>query len=90
MCDQLAMAGKIVVVAELIGNHRREGFKKILNLLPKVESNKMLTAVCGMCSKEKSCFTRHQSLVEPVEITIGGEKKFITLCRKSWKLVEQN
>ena len=36
MCDQLAMAGKIVVVAALIGNHRREGFKKFLNLLPKV------------------------------------------------------
>ena len=90
MCDQLAMAGKIVVVAALIGNHRREGFKKILNLLPKVESIKMLTAICGMCSEESSCFTRHRTLVEPEEITIGGENEFITLCRKCWKLEEQN
>ena len=45
MCDQLAMAGKSVVVAAPIGNHRRDGFEKILNLLPKVESIKMLTAI---------------------------------------------
>ena len=82
MYDQLATAGKIVHVAALIGNHRREGFKKILNLLPKVESIKMFTAVCGLCSKEKGCFTRHRTLVEPEEITIGGENDFTTLCRK--------
>ena len=91
MWDQLAMARKIVVVAALIGNHRREGFKKILNLLSKVESIKMLTAICGMCSEEKSCFTRPRILVEPEEITIGGENEFITpLCRRCWKLEEQN
>ena len=90
MCDQLAMAGKIVVVAALIGNHRRDDFKKLLNLLSKVESIKMLTAICGMCWEEKSCFTRHRTLVEPEEITIGGENEFITLCRKCWKLEEQN
>ena len=90
MCDQLAMAGKIDVVAALIGNHRREGWKKILNLLPKVESIKMLTAICGMCTEENSCFTRHRTLVEPKEIPIGGENEFITLCRKCWKLEEQN
>ena len=81
MCDQLYMAGKIVVAA-LIGNHRREGFKKFLNLLPKVESIKMLTAICGMCSEEKSYFTRHRTFMELERITIGGENKFITLCRK--------
>ena len=90
MCDQLVMAGKIGVLAALIGNHRREGFKKFLNLLPKVESIKMLTAICGMCSEEKSCFTRHRKLVEPEGITIGYENEFITLCRKCWKLEEQN
>ena len=36
MCDQLAMAGKIVVVAALIGNHRREGFKKFSISYPKL------------------------------------------------------
>ena len=76
------MAGKNVIVAALIGNHRRESFKKTLNLLPKVETIKMLTATCGMCSEEKSCFTRHQSLLEPEETTIGGKNEFITLCRK--------
>ena len=90
MCDELAMAGKIVVVAALIGNHRREGFKKILNLLPKVESIQMLTAICGLCSEGKSSFTRHRTLVQPEEITIGGENEFITLCRKCRKLEEQN
>ena len=58
------MAEKIVVVAALIGNHRRE--------------------------EEKSCFTRHRKIAEPEEKTIGGENEFITLCRKSWKLDEQN
>ena len=80
MFDQLAMAWQIFVVAALIGNHSREGFKKINNLLHKVESIKMLTAICGMCSEEKSCFTRHRTLVEPEEIKIGGENEFITLC----------
>ena len=89
MCDKLAMVGKIVVVAALIGNHRREDFKKVLNLLPKVELIKMLTAICGMCSGKKSCFTRHRTLVEPEEITIGGENEFVTLCRKCWKLEKQ-
>ena len=82
------MAGKIVIVAALIGIHRKEGSKEILILQPKVESIKMLTAVCGLCSQEKSYFTRHRTLVEPEEITIGNE--FITLCRKCWKLGEQN
>ena len=50
----------------------------------------MLTAICGMCSEEKSCFTRHRTLEEPEEITIGGENEFITLCRQCWKLEEQN
>ena len=81
MSDQLAMAGKSVVVAALTGSHRREGFKKILNLQHKVESIKMLTAIFGMCPEEKSCFTRHRTLVEPEEITIGGENELITLCR---------
>ena len=89
ICDQLAMAWKIVFVAALIGNDRREGFKKFLEILPKVESIKMLTAICGMCSEEKSCFTRHRTLVEPEGITIDGENEFIALCRKCWKL-EQN
>ena len=62
MCDQLVMAGTIVVVAALIGNLRREGFKTILNLLPKVYSLRMLTTFCGMGSEEKSCFTRHRTL----------------------------
>ena len=36
MCDQLAMAGKIVVVGALIGIHRSEGFKKFSISYPKL------------------------------------------------------
>ena len=90
MCDKLAMAGKIVVVVALIGNHRREGFKKILNLLPNVETSKILTIICDMSSEEKNCFSRHRTLVEPEEKTIGGEIELITLFRKCWKLKKQN
>ena len=36
MCDQLAISGKIVDVAALIGNHRREGFKKVSISYPKL------------------------------------------------------
>ena len=68
----------------------QRGLQKILNFLSKVESIKMLTAVCGMCSQEKRSFTRHRTLVEPEEITIGGENEFITLCRKCSKLREKN
>ena len=39
----------------------------------------MLTAVCDMCSEEKSSFTRHRTLVETEEKTIGAENGIIAV-----------
>ena len=49
--ERAAGLGKIVIVSSLQGTFLREAFPKILNLIPKCEKVKKLSAVCKICKK---------------------------------------
>lgn len=79
-CEQMANAGKIVVVAALDGTFQRKPFGPVLDLIPMAESIVKLTAVCMMCHSN-AAFTRRLGSETQVEL-IGGSESYISVCRK--------
>ena len=57
VCEKLANAGIVVVVAALDGTFQRKPFGKILSLVPLAEQVTKLSAVCIECGME-AAFTR--------------------------------
>ncbi|KAE8739526.1 hypothetical protein FOCC_FOCC014982 [Frankliniella occidentalis] len=78
--EEMANAGKIVIVAALDGDFQRIGFGDILRLIPLAESVVKLKAVCMACFSDAS-FTKRTSLEKELEI-IGGEDKYMAVCRR--------
>ena len=78
-CDEMANAGKIVIVAALDGDFRRKPFGSVLELVPLAESVTKLTAVCTSCFGTASFSKRivNDTAVE----CIGGADKYIAVCR---------
>ena len=56
-CEEMANAGKMVIVAALDGTFQRKPFGSILNLVPLTESVVKLKAVCMLCYKD-AAFTK--------------------------------
>jgi hypothetical protein len=56
-CERLANLGKVVIVAALDGDYRREAFTQIAQLIPKAEVLHKLQAVCMHCYKD-AAFTK--------------------------------
>lgn len=79
-CEEMANAGKIVIVAALDGTFQRKPFGRVIELIPMAESVVKLTAVCMMCHGSAS-FTRRLGSETQVEL-IGGADKYISVCRK--------
>ena len=59
-CEDMANAGKVVMVAALDGTFQRKGFPSILELIPMAEHVVKLNAVCMSCFGEGS-FTKRMS-----------------------------
>ena len=59
-CENLANAGKVVIVAALDGTFQRRGFPSILELVPLAEHVVKLNAVCMSCFGEGS-YTKRMS-----------------------------
>lgn len=84
--EEMANAGKIVIVAALDGSYQRTAFGDILNLIPLAESVIKLTAVCMSCYREAS-FTKRIGLEKELEV-IGGPEKYMAVCRSCY--IRQN
>jgi len=79
-CQTLANEyGKLVIVAALDGNFKMGPFKEVIELIPKCEKVKKLSATCMDCSK-KASFTCKLSNSDKI-IEVGGEGLYIPLCR---------
>ena len=58
----------------------REAFPAILNLIPKCEKIKKLSAICNLCKQEAS-FT-FRTAKKDVMSLIGGADMYMPLCRE--------
>ena len=75
---------KIVVVAGLDGNYKREPFGDILNLIPYAESVIKLHALCMKCGDgTKASFTKRINK-DNEEILIGSTEEYVPVCRKHY------
>jgi thymidine kinase len=80
VCEELANNGKIVVVAGLNGNYKREEFPVISKLIPLAEEFISLPAVCSVCG-ENAYFTKRIVAGDGIEL-IGGAESYQPRCRK--------
>lgn len=78
VCDILAK-DKIVIVAGLNGDYKREPFKTISDILPKCEEIIHLKAVCSRCGDDAH-FTKRLINDDRVEV-IGGSDLYEPRCR---------
>jgi len=77
--EDMANAGKTVIVAALDGTYQKKPFGCVLELVPIAESVTKLSAVCMVCKKD-AAFSHRISAEKQVEV-IGGADKYVALCR---------
>lgn len=69
------------VIAEgLDGNHKRECFGRLHELIPRAERAKKLAAVCVDCGADAS-FTRKIAGDMTADVDVGGRDKYAPVCR---------
>ena len=78
--EMCANDGRIVVISALGGTFLRGPFKSILQLIPKCEKVKKLTAICKLCKKSAS-FT-FRTADEEDKCLLGGADKYMPVCRE--------
>ena len=83
-CDEMADAGKIIILGALDGDFRREPFGSVLQLAPRAESVTKLSAVCRICGRE-AAFTRRLTSETALE-AIGGAEMYMPTCRKCFTI----
>ena len=79
IAEEMAMLGKIVIVAGLDGDYRRRPFGSMINLINLAENVVKLTAVCLNCYGEGS-FSKRICVNTQLEI-IGGSERYMAVCR---------
>lgn len=85
--ELFANVGKIVIIAALDGDYKREPFLDVCKLVPKCESVIKLRAVCMECGK-KASFSFRITNEKETEV-IGGSDKYVALCRKCYAKKEK-
>lgn len=75
----MANRGKIVVVAALDSDFRREEFGEICKLVAKAERVTKLHSICHFCKDDASFTARVSSETE--QKVIGGADKYRPVCR---------
>ena len=78
-CELMASLGKIVIVACLDSDYRREPFGSICELIAKSEKVTKLSSICHYC-KENAAFTARISLETAVRV-LGSSEKYRPVCR---------
>jgi len=77
--EMAANEQKIVIVASLQGTFLRGPFQNIVNLIPRCEKIKKLSAICKLC-KQNASFT-FRTATKEVTSMIGGADMYMPLCR---------
>ncbi len=79
-CENMANAGKIVVISALSGSFERKAIGHVLELIPLAEKVDMLNAVCKFCLRDAAFSARLGS--ETAVQVIGGADKYASACRE--------
>lgn len=74
---------KQVYIAALDGDFKRKPFGEFLNLLPLCDHVTKLQASCNLCKTNPAIFS-HRISDEKEQVVIGGNNKYIPLCRKCY------
>lgn len=78
--EKASNSGKVVIISSLQGTFLRGAFPCILQLIPKCEKIKKLTAICKLC-KQNASFT-FRTASKDCHTMIGGENMYMPLCRE--------
>ena len=78
--EMAANSGKVVVISSLQGTFLRGAFPNILQLIPKCEKIKKLSAICKLC-KHNASFT-FRTAPKDCATMIGGDNMYMPLCRE--------
>lgn len=78
-CDKMALQGKVVIVAGLDGNWKREPFTNITGLISKSKKVDKLLAICMKCGEEAP-FTMKTSLGDKTKIIEIDDNVYESVC----------
>ena len=87
-CEDLANLGKIVIVACLDSDFRREPFGSICQLIAKAEKITKLSSICHYCKDDAAFSVRITSETE-IKV-IGGRDKYRPVCRSCYSDIVQH
>ena len=80
VCEELALMGKIVLIAALNGDFRMEPFPVIQRIIAKADKIKLLKAYCFICHKDAKFSLR---IVQSNEtVLIGAGEAYKPACRE--------
>jgi thymidine kinase len=79
ICEMLAEAGKVVVVAALSGTHNMRIWPAVADLVPVCNKVQHLTAVCVHCGASAAFSKRLTSETE--DVVLGSREKYAPTCR---------
>lgn len=84
--EYVDMCHKRVIVCGLVGDSNRSKFGHLIDLIPIADSYDHLTAYCSMCGKKsiKAIFTHRIITTATDQICVGGEDKYIAVCRRHY------
>uniref|UniRef100_A0A0D9VNK5 Thymidine kinase n=1 Tax=Leersia perrieri TaxID=77586 RepID=A0A0D9VNK5_9ORYZ len=81
-CNAADRDGKIVVVAGLDGDYKRNKFGSVLDIIPLADSVTKLTARCELCGR-RAFFTLRKTRETKTEL-IGGADVYMPVCRQHY------
>ncbi|XP_006649678.1 thymidine kinase-like [Oryza brachyantha] len=81
-CKAADRDGKIVVVAGLDGDYKRNKFGSVLDIIPLADSVTKLTARCELCGR-RAFFTLRKTRETKTEL-IGGADVYMPVCRQHY------
>jgi thymidine kinase len=74
--------GKDVVISGLDSDFRQQGFKPIVDLIPKADHVMKLHAICIQCGDEAAFSRKIDTLSsDDTQIDVGGAEKYVATCR---------
>ena len=76
--------GKIVIISALSGTFERKPFKDVLDLIPKCEKIKQLTAICKIC-QGVACFSLRTVSDSRTELIGGGDRNITFWGQEGWE-----
>ena len=80
--EEMANNGKVVIIASLDSDYKRDPFGNICSLVAKAESVTKLSSICISC-KGEACFTARVTPETDVKV-IGGRNKYKPVCRSCY------